>query len=104
MGSSFVSFYACLSIGYLEETSLFPRLNNMINDSDIQIIEEMYKRLMDDGIVFLPLSIMKHEYLALLNSMHINIIFTLEDSDKVIVKTKSVEILNFSDISMKMGR
>ena len=97
MGSSFISFYACVSIGYLEETSLFPRLNNMINDSDIQIIEETYKQFMDDGIVFLPLIIMK--FLALLNSMHINIIFTLEDSEKVIVKTKSVEVLNFLDIN-----
>ena len=52
--TSFTSVYACLTIGYLEETVLFPKLSNIYAEHNVLTVKETYKRFMDDGIVFLP--------------------------------------------------
>ena len=98
MGSSFASFYACLTIGYLEETILFPTVQATYNQHIANIIKETYKRFMDDGVVFLPVEVSKREFLDLLNSMHPNIVFTLEDSETTHVDGMEVQNLNFLDI------
>ena len=71
MGASFISFYACLPIGFLEETMLFPKLRNTFADREMQIKKETHKRFMDDGIVFLPCHICKNIFLSFLNYIHI---------------------------------
>ena len=100
MGASFAAFYACLTIGYLEETKLFPRLRQEFGENDANTIAETYRRFMDDGIVFLPWHICKDKFLALLNEMHPSIVFTLEHSSKVRFMGKIVERLNFLDLSI----
>ena len=100
MGASFAAFYACLTIGYLEETKLYPRLRQEFGDDDANKIIETYRRFMDDGIVFLPWHICKDKFLALLNEMHPSIIFTLEHSSKTKFMGKMVERLNFLDLSI----
>ena len=97
-GSSFASFYACLTIGYREETILFPAVEATYNQHIAHIIKEMYKRFMDDGVVFLPEEISKQEFLDLLNSMHPSIVFTLEDSEITHLDGMEVQNLNFLDI------
>lgn len=96
MGSSFASFYACLTIGYLEETILFPKIEECYTTETAMIVKNTYKRFMDDGIVFLPLEISKNTFLQLLNEMHRDIVFTLEDSEMVSGSQK----LNFLDLSI----
>ena len=100
MGASFAAFYACLTIGYLEETKLYPRLRQEFGDDDANKIIETYRRFMDDGIVFLPWHICKDKFLALLNEMHPSIVFTLEHSSKTKFMGKMVERLNFLDLSI----
>ena len=82
MGASFASFYACLTIGFLEETVLFPKLNHHYTIEDTSIIKQTYKRFMDDGIIFLPSHICKNIFLTILNSMDCAIKFTLEESQE----------------------
>ncbi len=98
MGSSFASFYACLTIGFLEETILFPTIDTTYDVQLANIIKQTYKRFMDDGIVFLPEEILKCDFLDLLNSMHPSIVFTLEDSTTTRIRGKNVQKLNFLDI------
>ena len=55
MGTKFAPPYACLSVGYLEETILFPRLLPLhFRLSECKLIEEIFKRFMDDGFVLWP--------------------------------------------------
>ena len=66
MGSSFASFYACLTIGYLEEAILFPELEKKFEEADVTKVKLSYKRYMDDGIVFLPTNMVKEDFLKYL--------------------------------------
>jgi hypothetical protein len=100
MGASFAAFYACLTIGYLEETKLFPKLRQEFSEQEARIIKETYKRFMDDGIVLLPWNACKDKFLALLNEMNPAIKFTLENSEQIRYKGKIMERLNFLDMSI----
>ena len=100
MGASFAAFYACLTIGYLEETKLYPKLAETFGEENMEILKETYRRFMDDGIVFLPAHIRKDTFLSILNEMHPAIEFTLEESESVIIRGKRYERLNFLDISI----
>ena len=100
MGASFAAFYACLTIGYLEETKLYPNLELTFGREHMQIIEETYRRFMDDGIVFLPENIRKSSFLSILNGMDPAIEFTLEESISTMVRGRKAERLNFLDISI----
>ena len=53
MGTKFAPPYnACLSDGYLEETVLFSRLLPLhFTLTECKLIEEIFKRFMDDGFV-----------------------------------------------------
>ena len=53
MGTKFAPPYANLSVGFLEETVLFPvELLKYFSHENYNLIEELFKRYMDDG--FLP--------------------------------------------------
>ena len=98
MGATFASFYACLTIGYLEETKLHAELFLRFNDSIIESIIREYKRFMDDGIVFLPSNVDENEFLECLNNMNESITFTIEKSNSTTYHGKNVKSLNFLDI------
>ena len=100
MGASFAAFYACLTIGFLEETQLYPKLQSKFGTDIMEQIKKAYKRFMDDGIVFLPEHIDKDQFLSILNDMDPAIIFTLEESESITFKGRKVEKLNFLDISI----
>ena len=52
MSTKFAPPYACLSVNYLEETILFPRLLPLhFTLTECKLIEEIFKRFMDDGFV-----------------------------------------------------
>ena len=56
MGTKFAPLYACLTVGYLEDTKLFTnKLPKYFNESECKLIMELLKRYMDDGFIFRPL-------------------------------------------------
>ena len=55
MGTKFAPHYACLCIGYLEETKLFPvLLPNHFDMLECQYIENNFFRFIDDGFITWP--------------------------------------------------
>ena len=71
MGKSFAPPYACLTMGYLEETILFPKLLPRYVSTDIVVlIIEFFLRFIDDGIMVLPVEVQAEYFLKILNMMH----------------------------------
>jgi hypothetical protein len=85
MGTIFAPPYACLVIGYLEETKLFPQLLPAHFDEDtcMKIIEHFF-RFMDDGNTLLPVEVDYQLFLHLLNSMHPAIKWTIGQPERLI--------------------
>ena len=78
MGSISAGPYACLTVGFLEETILFPKLLPSIFESDIvQKIKDLYYRYINDGITVLPMNVPPLLFLSTLNNMHCSIQFTI---------------------------
>ena len=102
MGSSFASFYACLTIGYLEEVILFPELEKNFEEVDVTKVKLSYKRYMDDGIVFLPTNMEKEDFLKYLNAMNPSIIFTLEITEQILWNNGRVEKVDFLNLTIIM--
>ena len=77
MGKSFVSPYACLTVGYLEETILFPILLPRYFEKTIvdQIIEFFY-RYIDNNCAVFPASVTAGLFLQILNKMDTTIQYT----------------------------
>ena len=71
MGTKFASPYACLSVGYLEETILFPCLLPLhFTLTKCKLIEEVFKHFMDDGfdlrpkmLILIPLESLSMNYI-----------------------------------------
>ena len=78
MGKSFAPHYACLTMGYLEETILIPTLMPQYFDTNTQeVIIRAFMRYIDDGIMELPKSIATETFLGVLNRMHPSIQYTV---------------------------
>ena len=96
IGTKIALPYACLTIGYLELTKLFPRLSSICSQINSDRIYKYFKRYMEDGFKPLPQEIDQDKFLELLNSMHPNIKYTMEAvkvySDK--------QLMNFLDITV----
>ena len=95
MGSIFAPDYACLTVGYLEETKLYPSLRSHFDeDTCLQIIENFF-RFMDDGTTLFPLIVDLNLFLFLLNSMHPALKYTVEKSEYIEVNGKLIQKLIF---------
>ena len=57
IGTKFAPPYACLAMGYLEETKLYPQLRRHLEVDNYELIVRLFLRYMDDGIVPLPKSL-----------------------------------------------
>ena len=103
MGAIFAPPYACLVIGYLEETKLYPKLLPEHFDPDIclRIIEHFY-RFMDDGTTLFPAGIDQSLFLYLLNSMHPAIKYTVEKPDIIRQNGKDVQTLVFLSLLLHL--
>ena len=96
MGSIFAPPYACLTIGFLEETKLFPTLlPSKYNEEVCKYIIDQFFRFMDDGTTVLPFDLDENVFLELLNSMHPAIKYTIEKADRVTIEGS---IISFSVI------
>ena len=85
MGSIFAPPYSQLTIGFLEETKLYPLLQARFDEETCKLIISYFFRFMDDGTTLIPDEVDEEEILRLLNSMHPAIRYTLEKAVRVIV-------------------
>ena len=69
IGTIFAPPYACLSVGYLEETKLYPVLRSTFEPDISEFIINIFMRYMDDGIVSLPASMDISEFSRILNDL-----------------------------------
>ena len=70
MGTKCAPPYACLTVGYLEETKLFTyELPQYFNERECELIMELLKRYMDDGFIFWPLKLNFENFKTCLNNM-----------------------------------
>ena len=106
MGKSFAPPYACLTMGYLEETILFPKLLPRYFSTDIVIlIIEFFLRFIDDGIMVLPVEVQAEYFLKILNMMHPAIqytgsnlqYYTMDGITYIITNFLSIKVLVDSD-------
>ena len=69
MGTKCAPPYACLTLGYLEETKRFTyELPQYFNESECELIMELLKRYMDDGFIFWPLKLNFENFKTCLNN------------------------------------
>ena len=98
MGSKMAPPYANLSIGYLEETKLYPSLPQHFPVDIVELIIKWFLRYIDDGFVLWPKGLLIDTLLKLLNSLNPNIRFTLEISRKYTKGNIHYQELSFLDI------
>jgi hypothetical protein len=103
MGTKMAPPYACLTIGFLEETILFPiLLPSKFTPIECQRIIEMFFRFMDDGTSLFPQDSNKEVLLDLLNKMHPSIKYTVEEPDIVTEEERTVQKLVFLSILLHL--
>ena len=96
--SKFARPYSCLTIAYLEETQLFPKIvKNYFKDSICLNIKENLFCYMDDGFIALAQNINAILLKNALNDLHPSIKFTMETGK---IKSNTTESLNFLDIEV----
>ena len=99
MGSIFAPPYVKLTIGYLEETKLFPvLLPSKFDMETCKRIIEYFFRFMDDGTTLFPDNVDEEVFLELLNNMHPAIQYTLEKAKRILVGDTLVQVLVFLSI------
>ena len=70
MGSKMAPPYANLSIGYLEETKLYPSLPRHFPPDVVELIIEWFLWYIDDGFILWPKGLLIDTLLLLLNSLN----------------------------------
>ena len=98
MGTKFAPPYACLTMGYLEETILFPiTFKKYFDNQSCDYMKRNYLRYMDDGFIVLPNNIDSEIVKNALNELHPTIKFTMEEGRSI---SEHEESLNFLDIEI----
>ena len=94
--------YACLVVGYKEETKLFPiSLPKYFSTKEIQIIKKVFRRYMDDGFLLWPAMLNFGNFMVCLNNLGPAINYTYEKGKVARIETVNlVEILNFSNVNV----
>ena len=93
--------YACLTIGFLEETTLERTvLPQYFGIEDCGFILHLLLRYIDDGFIPWPTRLDKNSFVLAINSLHPNIKFTIEESKKDMIRGKRVQKLNFLDATV----
>ena len=98
MGSKMAPPYANLSIGYLEETKLYPSLPKHFPRDIVELIIEWFLRYIDDGFILWPKGLLIDALLTLLNSLNPSIQFTLERARRYMKGNQHYQELAFLDI------
>ena len=96
MGKEVASPYACLTIGFLEETILFPTLiPSSFEHVLAQRIIEAFFRFVDDGINPLPRAVDPTNFVSILNSMDPSIQYTISEPTETIIEDENMEYNDF---------
>ena len=98
MGTDFAPPYACLTMGFLEETKLEPELQKHYTPSQTRQIIENFLRYIDDGFILWLLEMDLDLFKEIMNSLHPSIKFTFELGKKITMQDRLIKILNFLDI------
>ena len=106
MGTIFAPPYACLSIGYLEETKFHPLLQITFNPNLADTLMEFYYRYMDDEFLPWPNDAAFNIFKELLNGLHNRIKFTLEpvSHSSLLQGGCMIQKINVLDISEEKGK
>ena len=103
MGTKMAPPYACLTIGFLEETILFPTLlPSKFSPEDCERIIAMFFRFMDDATSLFPDNCLKNILLQLLNSMDPSIQWTVSEPERHIEGEMNVQSQVFLSILMNL--
>lgn len=100
MGTKFAPPYACLSIGFLEETKLYPELPLYFPASHCDFIIETFFRFMDDGITPWPKALDINVFNRILNNLDEKIEFTMEPASIKSSNNEDYQSLNYLDIAV----
>ena len=100
MGTILAPPYACLAIGFLEETKLYPQIERIFDDHLSSSSIEYFFRFMDDGFSPWPDDADINIIINLLNDLHPSIKFTLEAAAKSVTDGVVTQKLNFLDITI----
>ena len=101
MGTVFAPPYACLSIGYLEETKLERTLlPQHFSLDDVAFILFLLLRYIDDGFIPWPKRLNKDNFVNALNNLHPNIKFTIEVGTYEEINGTRIQTLNFLDVKI----
>ena len=85
MGTIFAPPYACLSVGFLEETKLYPQLQQ-VSPKYFDILYILFKRYIDDGFILWPCEINIQLFENILNNLDPKIKFTLAEIHQVLLQ------------------
>ena len=106
MGTKFALPYACLSVGYLEETISFTQfyLPLRFTLTECKLIREIFKRFMDDGFVLWPKNVNIDVFRELLNELHPSLKFTVKKGKHSCEQNFDtfVQVLNFLNVSINL--
>ena len=104
MGTTFAPPYACLAIGFLEETKLYPSLQTNFSSDLAIIITNGFLRFMDDGFIPWPNNADIDIFKTLLNDIDTRIGFTLETAVRYTSDDgKAAQKINFLDITIMVN-
>ena len=101
MGTIFAPDYACLSVGFLEVTKLYPELHLHYDLPTCELLIKSFFRYLDDGFVPLPKVVDINGFKRILNNLDPNIQYTLEPASFTVSKEgMSSQNINFLDIKI----
>jgi hypothetical protein len=93
MGTRMAPTYATLVLGYIEETVLYPKIEQVFGKENLLIFQRFYKRFIDDCFFIKNKCFGNINDLSIIfNNLHQNLKFTIEESDSQI---------NFLDVLIK---
>ena len=100
MGTKFAPPYACLAVGFLEESKLYPELPLKYTSEHCNWMKKVFLRFMDDCFTPWPKAMDIFTFKNLLNNLDENIRFTLEPAEHFNKGCEIYQKLNFLDITV----
>ena len=103
MGKEVASPYACLTVGFLEETLLFPKiLPRRYGIFIAERIRNKFFRFVDDGITGIPRIILANEFQECMNEMHSAIQWTVTEPSPETLRGKPADCNIFLSLKVFM--
>jgi hypothetical protein len=94
MGTKMAPSYATLTLGYLEECILYPKIENVFGTDILHYFKENFQRFLDDGFFIANSNFNEEMEETFFNTINNRLKFTME---------KSKEKINFLDITVEIN-